>query len=106
MDVEMTGGAPLLGGTTRSIPAGLPVFSPVDFFKDGDGNMVDSNAVNTNTVVLGRAGEGKTHLTMHLIMQWAYVKGWSYGWVAAIMPRAVSIPLSELPHCDSLTVAR
>lgn len=88
MEVEIANAPP--SALSGAPSAGLPMFSPVDFFRDNNGHMCDVNTVNSHTVVLGRSGEGKTHLTVHLIMQWANVKGWSYGWVGAIMPRAVS----------------
>eukprot|EP00035_Acanthoeca_spectabilis_P017897 m.377902 g.377902 ORF g.377902 m.377902 type:complete len:677 (+) comp16705_c4_seq62:381-2411(+) len=98
MEVEIANAPP---STLSGAPsAGLPMFSPVDFFRDNNGHMCDVNTVNSHTVVLGRSGEGKTHLTVHLIMQWANVKGWSYGWVGAIMPRATWD--GNLPYHDLL----
>eukprot|EP00035_Acanthoeca_spectabilis_P016976 m.354065 g.354065 ORF g.354065 m.354065 type:complete len:333 (-) comp16594_c0_seq1:1387-2385(-) len=48
----------------------------------------DVSEVNAHTAVLGSTGDGKTHLAVHLIMQWAPVKGWNHGWAAAIMPKS------------------
>eukprot|EP00035_Acanthoeca_spectabilis_P016986 m.354200 g.354200 ORF g.354200 m.354200 type:complete len:295 (-) comp16594_c0_seq9:1977-2861(-) len=61
----------------------------------------DVSEVNAHTAVLGSTGDGKTHLAVHLIMQWAPVKGWNHGWAAAIMPKSVSLP----PCPESITHA-
>jgi hypothetical protein len=70
-------------------PTPLPILTPIKVFQDADGNLLSVSELNSHTAVIGRSGEGKTHLTCHLIMQWAPIKGWNHGWVIAIMPRSV-----------------
>eukprot|EP00037_Helgoeca_nana_P022261 m.226909 g.226909 ORF g.226909 m.226909 type:complete len:644 (-) comp25935_c1_seq12:3842-5773(-) len=88
--MEVEGGGGVRGANTApaiAVPTGLPTFKPNQIFTSKDGNFVDARAIPSHTVVLGMIGGGKTHLTLHLIMQWAVPKGWAYGWVAGMMPR-------------------
>jgi hypothetical protein len=82
-------GTPWPAAASVVYPTPLPVLKPISVFQDDDGNLLNVSELNNHTAVIGRSGEGKTHLTCHLIMQWAQIKGWNYGWVIAIMPRSV-----------------
>eukprot|EP00035_Acanthoeca_spectabilis_P016977 m.354226 g.354226 ORF g.354226 m.354226 type:complete len:307 (-) comp16594_c0_seq11:1977-2897(-) len=82
-------------------PTVLPTFVPIRVFQDASGYLTDVSEANAHTAVLGSTGDGKTHLAVHLIMQWAPVKGWNHGWAAAIMPKSVSLP----PCPESITHA-
>ena len=84
-DVAAAGGV----GVDAAYPTPLPIFVPISVFQDDAANLLDVPEVNSHTAVLGKSGDGKTHLTCHLIMQWAPIKGWNHGWVAAIMTRSV-----------------
>jgi hypothetical protein len=77
-------------------PTPLPIFTPINVFMDADGNLLNVSELNSHTAVIGRSGEGKTHLACHLIMQWGPIKGWNHGWVMAIMPRSVRAPTHAL----------
>ena len=68
----------------------LPMFSPMDFFINGDGGLTTDD-INTHTAIIGKTGEGKTHLVWYHIMQWSMIRGWSQGWVGVIMPRTVRV---------------
>eukprot|EP00035_Acanthoeca_spectabilis_P016089 m.326304 g.326304 ORF g.326304 m.326304 type:complete len:247 (+) comp16478_c0_seq15:332-1072(+) len=92
MQAETAGGDVAgVGGNVTDVdaayPTPLPTFVPISVFQDDAANLLDVSEVNSHTAVLGKSGDGKTHLTCHLIMQWAPIKGWNHGWVAAIMPR-------------------
>jgi hypothetical protein len=94
MQVESSGGSSVAGGGIGAgvdvmYPTPLPILTPINVFMDADGNLLNVSELNSHTAVIGRSGEGKTHLTCHLIMQWAPIKGWNHGWVMAIMPRSV-----------------
>jgi hypothetical protein len=93
MQVESSGGSSVAGGGIGAgvdvvYPTPLPILTPINVFMDADGNLLNVSELNSHTAVIGRSGEGKTHLTCHLIMQWAPIKGWNHG-VMAIMPRSV-----------------
>ena len=91
----MAGGG-IGAGVDVMYPTPLPILTPIKVFQDADGNLLNVSELNSHTAVIGRSGEGKTHLACHLIMQWAPIKGWNHGWVMAIMPRSVRAPTHAL----------
>ena len=101
MQVESSGGSTVAGGgigagVDAMYPTPLPILTPIKVFQDANGNLLNVSELNSHTAVIGRSGEGKTHLTCHLIMQWEPIKGWNHGWVMAIMPRSVRAPTHAL----------